>query len=451
MNPSHPTPTSASARPDGARVARAALTRLVEPGDELPAHAVAAFGPERALALLTGRAALHPAERDLLAEHTGAPDGLARRWSAGLQRWAPRAAHLDPERDLVALHRLGGGLLIPEDDAWPAALEDLGESAPLGLWFRGTGALPAAGRTLAVVGSREATAYGRAVTRQFVGHAVRAGLCVVSGGAYGIDGAAHRAALDAAQERGGAGGAEASAPTMAVLAGGLDRFYPAGHEELLRDVMEAGLLLSEMPPGASPTRHRFLQRNRLIAALSGAVLVVEARWRSGAQNTAGHAMGLGRELGVVPGPVTAPSSAGCHRLLKETPARLVMDEDDALALLDGVRRPAGRGASGGTAADTGTSRAPEPSVAPTSAPGTRGERRQRHAERPTDALTVEELLVVDALPLRSAVPVDRLTVTAGLALPTVLAVLSRLQRAGLAERVEDRWRRAPGGGGTVEG
>lgn len=238
---------------------------------------------------------------------------------------------------------------------------------------------------------------------------------------------------------------------MAVLAGGLDRFYPAGHEELLRDVMEAGLLLSEMPPGASPTRHRFLQRNRLIAALSGAVLVVEARWRSGAQNTAGHAMGLGRELGVVPGPVTAPSSAGCHRLLKETPARLVMDEDDALALLDGVRRPAGRGAPGGTAADTGTSRAPEPSVAPTSAPGTRGERRQRHAERPTDALTVEELLVVDALPLRSAVPVDRLTVTAGLALPTVLAVLSRLQRAGLAERVEDRWRRAPGGGGTVEG
>lgn len=424
------------ARPDAARLARAALTRLVEPGDELAVQTVAAVGPERALALLTGRERLQPAEKDLLADVAGSPSTLGRRWSAGLQRWAPRAAHLAPERDLVTLHRLGGGLLIPEDAAWPAGVADLGAQAPLGLWFRGTGTLPATAQALAVVGSREATAYGRSVTRHLVGHVVRRGVCVVSGGAYGIDGAAHTAALEAAAgvppETGQAG---APVPTVAVLAGGLDRFYPAGHEDLLRAVMAAGLLVSEMPPGASPTRYRFLHRNRLIAALSGAVLVVEARWRSGAQNTAGHALGLGRELGVVPGPITSPSSAGCHRLLQETPARLVAGEEDVAALL-----PASGGGAPGPAGGGRQATAPADGAATLDARG----RDAAHVARPTDALTVEELLVCEALPVRSAVPVDRLAVTAGLALPTVLAVLTRLQRAGLAERVEDRWRRAPG-------
>lgn len=417
-------------RPDAARIARAALTRLVEPGDALAVHAVAALGPERALVLLTGREAIQPAERDLLAEHAGAPDTLARRWSAGLDRWAPRAARLDPVRDLVALHRLGGGLLVPEDEAWPAALDDLGEAAPLGLWFRGPGTLPPASRALAVVGSREATAYGRAVTTRLAAHAVQQGMCVVSGGAYGIDGVAHRAALaapvgpDAADAHDGASGRVP--PTVAVLAGGLDRFYPAGHEDLLREVMAAGLLVSEMPPGASPTRYRFLQRNRVIAALAGAVLVVEARWRSGAQNTAGHAFGLGREVGAVPGPVTSPSSAGCHRLLQETPARLVTSEAEALALLDGGAPAPRPGGTGGGAGNTASS-SPASAASPV---------------RVTDGLSVEEALVHEALPLRQAVPVDRITVSAGLALPTVLASLSRLQRAGLARRVEDRWRRA---------
>ena len=419
-------------RPDGARLARAALTRLVEPGDELAVQAVAALGPERALALLTGQNRLQPAERDLLADHAGSGAALGRRWSAGLARWAPRAERLDPARDLVALHRLGGGLLIPEDDAWPAALDDLGAAAPLGLWFRGAGTVPVAARALAVVGSREATSYGRQVTSAVVSRAVRAGTCVVSGGAYGIDGAAHRAALDAAPGiRPGPAdaGAPGPVPTVAVLAGGLDRFYPAGHEELLRAVMEAGLLLSEMPPGASPTRHRFLHRNRLIAALSGAVVVVEARWRSGAQNTAGHALSLGREVGVVPGPITSPSSAGCHRLLQEAPVRLVADPAQALDLL-----PPGQGAVGGPARSDA---ADPPAVASTEPP-------HAAAARPTDGLTVEELLVCEALPVRRAVDVDALTVSAGLSLPTVLAVLTRLARRGLAERVEDRWRRSDG-------
>lgn len=391
--------TAPHTRPDGARLARAALTRLVEPGDELAVQTVAALGPERALALLTGRERLQPAERDLLADHAGSDAALGRRWSAGLARWAPRAGRLDPARDLVALHRLGGGLLIPEDAAWPAALDDLGATAPLGLWFRGAGTVPAAAEALAVVGSREATAYGRQVTSAVVARAVRAGVCVVSGG----DGV----------------------PTVAVLAGGLDRFYPAGHEELLRAVMDAGLLLSEMPPGASPTRYRFLHRNRLIAALAGGVVVVEARWRSGAQNTAGHALALGREVGVVPGPITSPSSAGCHRLLQEAPVRLVADPAQAVDLVP-------RGAGHGRGADRPGDDAPTPPGGTEAAP--------RH----TDGLTVEELLVCEALPVRRPVDVDALTVSAGLAPPTVLAVLTRLERRGLAERVEDRWRRAAG-------
>lgn len=417
-------PGDPTARPDAARLARAALTRLVEPGDALAVHTVASLGPERALALITGCERLQPMERDLLADHAGASDTLARRWSAGLARWAPRAAHLDPARDLVAMHRLGGGLLVPEDAAWPSALRDLGEAAPLGLWFRGSGVLPPASRALAVVGSREASAYGRACTTRMAAYAVQQGVCVVSGGAYGIDGAAHRAALAAPDAAERVGGVPA---TVAVLAGGLDRFYPAGHEDLLREVMAAGLLVSEMPPGASPTRYRFLQRNRVIAALAGAVLVVEARWRSGAQNTAGHAFGLGREVGAVPGPVTSPSSAGCHRLLQESPARLVTTEHEALALLDGrAGAPSGTGASGGR---------------PARAAG-RGAESAATAARATDGLSVEEALVHEALPLRQAVPADRITVSAGLALPTVLAALSRLERAGLARRVEDRWRRA---------
>ncbi|MCG7422369.1 DNA-protecting protein DprA [Micrococcus porci] len=420
--------TAQNARPDGPRVARAALTRLVEPGDDLALATVAALGPERALTLLTGAARIEAAERDLLADRLG-QDAFARRWSAGLARWAPRSARLDPVRDLVALHRLGGGLLIPEDPAWPAGLDDLGDAAPVGLWFRGRGTLPPLPRALAVVGSREATAYGRQVTRDVVACASAAGVCIVSGGAYGIDGAAHEAALEtaaAAGRRSGPGSHDDAAPgvppTVAVLAGGLDRFYPAGHERLLRAVMEEGLLLSEMPPGATPTRYRFLHRNRLIAALSGAVVVVEARWRSGAQNTAGHAHGLGREVGAVPGPVTSPSSAGCHRLLQEGPTRLIADPAQALTLLE----------------------PPRPGEPPAASPATttRGEA-SRSPGRPTDGLTVEELLVHEALPLRRAVPVDNLTSSAGLALPTVLAVLTRLEGRRLAERRGDLWRRAP--------
>lgn len=406
---------------DAVRLARAALTRLVEPGDETALTVVDVLGPEHALAVLTGRCRPTDEEEAALAEASGGGDSWRRRFSAGLRRWGPRSPALEPERDLVAMHRLGGGLLVPEDPAWPSCLDDLGHRRPVALWTRGAGVLPEHLRTLAVVGSREATAYGRAVTGQLVAPLAAEDVTVLSGGAYGIDGHAHRVALDAGHGR---------PPTVAVLAGGLDRFYPAGHEDLLRAVMDRGLLLSEMPPGASPTRHRFLYRNRLIAALAAGVLVVEARWRSGAQNTASHALGLGRELGVVPGPITSPSSAGCHRLLMETPARLVVD-------VEGVRGLVGAGGSSGPPPTVPVS---TPSPPPQSAAAVAAAERQT---RPEDALSEQELLVFDALPVRAHATLDRLAVAAGMPVPMLVSVLQRLARAGLAEERDCRWRRGP--------
>lgn len=408
----HSAPGSGSGSgPETERIARAALTRLLEPGSVLGTTAVRVWGPERALQILTGVDRPGPDERQelsLVLAGEGTPL-TERTWTKALQGWTARTASLSPERDLESLGRLGGGLLIPGDPGWPRNVEDLGPAAPVALWYRGAGGVPRRQSTLAVVGSRDATAYGQSVTRTLSSGVATRGLTVMSGGAYGIDAMAHRAALAA-----GTG----TPLTAAVMAGGLDRYYPAGHEELLREVSSRGILLSEMPPGASPTRHRFLQRNRLIAALSGAVLVVEARWRSGAQNTAGHALGLGREVGVVPGPVTSPQSAGCHRLLRESPAVVVTDLEEALALMP----DSGPGAVSGTA-----SRAP--------------------AARIHDHLTVEELLVYEALPLRSAVPVDRLCAVAGLGPGTVMGTLKRLQRQSLAEQREAGWRRGPATGG----
>ena len=397
------------------RRARAALTRLLEPGDGLGTLAVRCWGAERALQVLGGQDAPEPGERQDLVV-AAADQGhrvTSGTWSAAQERWSTRRADLAPDRDLETIHRLGGRLLVPGDPDWPEAVDDLGGQAPLALWCRGTSTIPAVHRTVSVVGSREATQYGQQVTAALVSGLARRGLTVLSGGAYGIDAAAHRAALSVS---------EAGPPTLAVMAGGLDRFYPAGNETMLRQVLETGLLVSEMPPGASPTRYRFLSRNRLIAALGGVVVVVEARWRSGAQNTAGHALTLGREVGVVPGPVTSASSAGCHRLLRETPSTLVTDAEEILALLPGHDLP-----DDGPAGSSGT-------TGPVAA-----------EDRAHDHLTVEELLVFEALPVRASADVARICSVAGLGTGTVLGVLTRLSRQGLAKQQGAGWRRGSTG------
>lgn len=194
---------------------------------------------------------------------------------------------------------------------------------PTCLYVRGdVSLLRSSATSLAVVGARAATAYGEQVATDLVAWAEQLKVgTVISGAAYGIDGTAHRAAL----ARG--------VRTVAVLAGGLDRYYPSGHQALIEQIGQTGAVVSELPPGSPPTRFRFLARNRLVAALSDGLVVAEAGVRSGSLNAAGHAIAQGVPLGVVPGSIYSATSAGCHRLIREYAARIITDSADLAGLL----------------------------------------------------------------------------------------------------------------------
>ncbi len=361
------------------RLARAAWSRLSEPGEPTALALVSARGYVDALDLVRRHPDQHP-------------------------RWAPRLAGLDPARDLDTVRRFGGDLLIPGDPGWPPGLDALGAQAPPCLWVRGGADLRVwTDRAVALVGARACTGYGQQVATELGAGCAENGATVVSGAAYGIDAAAHRGALSV------------SGPTIAVLACGVDRPYPAGNAQLLSVIADVGLVVSELPPGAAPTRWRFLARNRLIAALAGVCVVVEAAYRSGALSTARHADDLGRVLAAVPGPVTSAASAGCHRLLREAAAVCVGDAAEVLELLG----PAGEQLT-------------DPPAVP---------------DRVHDGLPPADLRVLDALPLRSAAGLDSLTRAAGEELRTVLAALGRLELRGLAERQGGGWRRSPAPGG----
>lgn len=393
--------------PDPTITARAALSRLFEPSDTVGLALTSAAGPVDALRIATGQVAAGPKATREVAEllESQGMSGRAHALHEALERWKPRVADLAPERDLATLERLGGMLITPESDLWPGALEDLQLAAPLCLWARGnlSAGLPELDRMVAVVGSRDSTAYGTAVTGDLAAGLVTRGYTVVSGGAYGIDAQAHRSALAVAGEG-------HPMPTIGVTACGVDRYYPAGNEQLLRETARRGLLIAEVPPGSSPTRWRFLQRNRLIAALCAVTVVVEARWRSGALNTAHHAAGLGRAVGAVPGSVHSANSAGCHRLLRDGSAVCVTDAAEIAEL----------------AGPIGAMIVPEPNQQPAV----------------HDGLSVEDLLLLDALPVRASTTVDKLASVAGLSIRDVLAGLSRLDLSALAERTDDGgWRR----------
>jgi len=388
------------------RLARAALSRLMEPQDAAGLALVQLAGATEALRIATGRVAAGPdLERDITA--LLADSGSAGSWAglaAALRRWQPRIPDLAPERDLATMARLGGRVIIPGDELWPAQLADLGIQEPICLWWRGQEQpLPALEKSIALVGSRDSTSYGAAVTGDLAYSLAQRGYTIVSGGAYGIDAHAHRAAL---------AGGSAAVPTIAVMAGGVDRFYPSGNEDLLRAVANQGAVLAEVPPGSAPTRYRFLQRNRLIAALSAVTVVVEARWRSGALNTAHHAETLGRAVGAVPGSVHSANSAGCHRLLRDGGAVCVTDAAEVAELAS----PSGTGL-------------PE----------------QRASEAAVqDGLTLEDLILLDALPLRSTTSVEKLSVVAGLGQDSVRAGLGRLGLLGLAVAERGGWKRGKG-------
>ncbi len=217
-----------------------------------------------------------------------------------------------------------GGFVTAFDDMWPQQLNDLPDP-PLGLWFKGHEPASILGSAcVAIVGARAATQYGQRIAMAMAADVAGRGFTVVSGGAYGIDAAAHRGAMTAGT-------------TVCVLASGIDTAYPAGHRELFDQIAQRGVIVSEVPPHEPARRFRFLNRNRIIAALSAGTVVVEASLRSGSLGTARRARDLGRMVMAVPGPVTSPASAGCHELLRTDPGTLLVtcaaDVMDAVGVL----------------------------------------------------------------------------------------------------------------------
>lgn len=298
-----------AARPDDDPVhtlARVAWGVVAEPGDGVAGALIAQLGAVEALRFALSDEGFGLAEKAI---------------QEGRRRWVPRAQPRAVRDALRGAAETEATLLLPDDPVWPAPLDDLGDHAPALLWVRGESSLLSRASRVAIVGARAATAYGDAVAGELAGDLAATGSVVVSGGAYGIDGTAHRSAL-------GVGG-----DTVAFLAGGVDRAYPAGHQQLFERIRSAGAVVSELPCGAAPTKWRFLARNRLIAALGDATVVVEAGWRSGSLNTAGHASSLGRPLGAVPGPVTSAASAGCHRLMREYDAQCVTNAAEVRELM----------------------------------------------------------------------------------------------------------------------
>ena len=368
------------------RIARAALSRLSEPGDPRLAALVDQLGATRVYELLCD-------EEDLTGVRTDV---------------ATRLRGLDPERELADAGVRGIRFVCPGDDEWPSWLDDLNRAepvqrrggAPLGLWAKGTLRIrDACRRSVAVVGSRSATTYGAGVAADIAAHVANDGLSVVSGAAFGIDQAAHRGAL------------AAKGPTVAVLACGVDRIYPSAHKNLLDYIADVGLIVSELPPGCSPTRIRFLSRNRLIAALTQGTVVVEAAVRSGALNTANWATRLNRVLMGVPGPVTSAPSEGVHELIRARDAALVTRGADVLELL----APAG-----------------EQLV-----------EQRRGAERARDALRSREQQVLEAVPVIRLVSSESIARTAGLSVAETATTLVRLKDLGFVEESSGEWRVAP--------
>lgn len=216
-------------------------------------------------------------------------------------------------------------VIIPSDPDWPTALNDLGHRAPYALWAKGRTELLAEPlpQRITVTGARAATSYGAHVTDELCGDLAQSGRILVAGAAYGIEASAHRAALIR------------DANTIAVLASGVDRPYPAGHAALIDHIAREGLLLSEVPSSVAPTRQRFIDRSRILAALSSATIIVEAGSRSGSLHTATEAAQLGRLVGAVPGPVTSAASTGTNLLLQSGHAHVITNGSDIVRMVEG--------------------------------------------------------------------------------------------------------------------
>ena len=365
------------------RTARMRLSQLAEPGDRRLGRELAASSAPSVLERIEANDRTLRGVEHYRARLSVSPVGLGDSWAEA-----------------------GGRYLIPGDGEWPTQLEALGPSAPWGLFVVGAELRMAAVRSVAVVGARAASQYGLHVASDLASDLATRGWAVVSGGAYGIDAAAHRGAL------------AVQGTTIAALAFGVDVAYPRGNASLfarLRD--EGGVLVSEFPPGATPTKPRFLTRNRVIAALTRGTVVVEAAARSGALNTAAVARRLGRPVLVVPGPITSAQSVGCHRLARgDDPARIVTDASEVIEEV-------------GLIGELATVQEP--------------------LLRVRDALDPTSLRVLEAMPSESAISVGELSLAAGIEVGATGGVLLRLVATGLVREAAAGFVRVPGAADTV--
>ncbi|HXH77858.1 DNA-processing protein DprA [Nocardioides sp.] len=370
-------------------LARVRLSHALEPGDAKVADAVATVGAIQTIDELLGDARSRP-------------------------ELAARILEADPDRLLSVAERQGIRFVTPAEAEWPTQLDDLAHGqrvqglggVPVGLWVRGPMTLDELGASVAIVGSRSATSYGFDVAMDVAAALARADAPVVSGAAFGIDQAGHRGAL-------AAGGA-----TVAVLACGVDRVYPAAHRELIEHIARHFAVVSEAPLGSSPTKVRFLSRNRLIAALSRGTVLVEAAIRSGALNTAHWADQLSRVLMGVPGPVTSATSQGVHLQIRRGGASLVTSGLEVLELV---------GASGEHLMTV-----------------------PRGPERTHDGFSLREVRVLDAVPVSRGAGSESIGRIAGVGVQETDRVLVALSAAGLVRLGEDGWRLVAGaarGGG----
>jgi DNA processing protein len=378
------------------RFARIALSCVAEPGDPVLGALLRRRSPQQALAAICAGRLPGPGD---LAE-TGAdtdPGPVLPGLSRAIERWAARLDSVPTDSKITRWRQAGIRIICPGDPEWPTQLDSLGDTRPVLLWVRGDADLRyACLSSVSVVGARAASGYGSHVCTEITAGLAEKGWTVISGGAYGVDSAAHRAAI------------AARGTTVAILASGLSYGYPRGNQDLFTAIARQGALVSEWPPERAPSRPGFLIRNRLIAALSRGTVVIEAALRSGALSTAKHATDLCRPLMAVPGPVTSPLSAGCHEIIRRWNAVLVTEAKDVLEVIS----PAG---------------------------DELGEPR-RGAAVPRDALDLESTAVLEALPARGSSTTAQLAVAAGVSLDTVLRCLGLLAAAGFIERSPGGWR-----------
>jgi DNA processing protein len=371
------------------RLARTALSFLAEPADPVLGALLERCTPAEIVAAV----AAPPDTRPDLPAIGDSNRGVGR----AVTRWRARLDQVPTTAQLAAWHQNGVRMVCPGDSEWPTQLDDLGAARPVVLWLRGQADLRyACLRSVSVVGSRAASAYGTHVGTELAAGVAERGWSIVSGGAYGIDAAAHRGAL------------AADGLTIAVLASGLRYGYPRGHHDLFAAIAGQGVLVSECPPDRAPTRPGFLIRNRIIAALSRGTVVVEAALRSGALNSAKHARELRRPVMAVPGPVTSEQSAGCHELIREWGALCVTRAADVLEHIS----PVGTDLSG-------------PRLG---------------AAVPRDHLDPVTTAVLEAVPVRGGRGPASIAVLAGVNLDTALRCLGLLAAAGFVQRCDQGWR-----------